>query len=302
MTKKIKVFTLGVAALLLAACSGEAADSYEVPFEGGMSHVHGLGYAGDENALYFASHHGLKIYRDGEWFETPDNSHDYMGFNATNEGFYTSGHPGADSDLPNPLGIQRSEDGGKTIEEIDFQGETDFHAMAAGYNSHDLFLINPAKNSKLEAGVYKSGDQGKTWQPVKAEGLIGEVASLALHPTDSNYVAAATSTGVFLSKDAGATFRALTPDGERGTAVHFTKEGLIYGSFGTAAVLMQYTMENEALEQMDIPELPDDAIAYIAQNPADGQELAFYTLRGHAYLSEDGTQNWKQLLDAGKTE
>ena len=42
MTKKIKVFTLGVAALLLAACSGEAADAYEVTFEGGMSHVHGL--------------------------------------------------------------------------------------------------------------------------------------------------------------------------------------------------------------------------------------------------------------------
>src|SRR5690606_15855763 len=138
------------------------------------------------NDLYFASHSGPKIYRDGEWFETADNFYDYMGFNAVDEGFYSSGHPSADSDLPNPLGIQRSIDGGETLEEIAFQGEMDFHVMAVGYNSHDIFLLNPAKNSLLEAGFYKSNDKGESWEPVSAAGLAGEVTSLALHPADSN--------------------------------------------------------------------------------------------------------------------
>ena len=302
MTKKRMAIVALVVVFLLAGCNSNTTESFEVPFEGELSHVHGMGYAGNDDGLYFASHIGLKIYRDGEWFETVDNFHDYMGFNATVEGFYTSGHPSADSELPNPLGIQRSVDGGESIEEIAFQGETDFHAMAVGYDSHDIFLINPAKNSLLEAGVYKSADGGEPWEPVKAKGLEGEVAALALHPTDSDFVAAATSAGVYFSSDAGETFQVITAKGERGTAVHFTEEGLYFGSFGTAAALMKYTSENEKLELLNTPELSEDGIAFIAQNPADEMELALYTLKGHAYLSEDGTQTWGPLLRVGKIE
>lgn len=149
MKMKRKIIGVLLAVILLAGCSGDAAGSFEILFEGEMNHVHGMGYAGNDNGLYFASHVGLKIYRDGEWFETTDNFHDYMWFNATDEGFMTSGRPSTDSDLLNPLGIQRSEDGGETLEEIAFQGETDFHDMAVSYNSQDLFLINPAPNSLL---------------------------------------------------------------------------------------------------------------------------------------------------------
>ncbi|WP_343053431.1 F510_1955 family glycosylhydrolase [Planococcus glaciei] len=302
MKMKRKAIGALLAVIMLAGCSGEDTGSFEAPYDGEMNHVHGMGYAGNDKGLYFASHIGLKIYRDGEWFETTDNFHDYMGFNATDDGFITSGHPSADSELPNPLGIQRSVDGGETLEEIAFQGETDFHAMAVGYNSHDLFLINPAPNSLLEAGVYRSTKKGESWQPVKAEGLEGEVTGLALHPTDSAFVAAATSTGIYFSEDAGESFQALTAEGERGTAVHFTEQGLYFGSFGTAAALMQYTGENEALKRLNIPALPEDGIAFIAVNPANDQELAFYTLRGDAYFSEDGTQSWKPLLQNSKTQ
>ncbi|MFA1641228.1 F510_1955 family glycosylhydrolase [Chryseomicrobium imtechense] len=302
MKKKRMSIAVLSALLLLAGCSNDTTDSFEVPFEGELNHVHGMGYAGEENGLYFASHTGPKIYRDGEWFETADNFYDYMGFNAVDEGFYSSGHPSADSDLPNPLGIQRSIDGGETLEEIAFQGETDFHAMAVGYNSHDIFLLNPAKNSLLEAGFYKSNDKGESWEPVKAEGLNGEVTALALHPTDSNFVAAATAAGVYFSQDGGEVFEAITAGNETGTAVHFTEDQLYFGSYGTAAALVKYTMENEELEPVDTPDLSQDAIAFIAQNPMDGMELAIYTFEGNAYLSEDGLQTWKTLLEEGKTK
>src|SRR5699024_4752762 len=112
-------------------------DAFEVPFKGDMDHIHGMGYVGNDDGLYFASHTVLKIYCDGKWFETSNNLNDYMGFAAVDKGFYSSGHPGIDSKLPNPIGLQRSFDGGKTLEKIDFEGESDFHVMAVGFNSHD---------------------------------------------------------------------------------------------------------------------------------------------------------------------
>ncbi|TWT09262.1 F510_1955 family glycosylhydrolase [Planomicrobium sp. CPCC 101079] len=305
MRKKRRLAGILLAMFVLTGCNSDnslsspgsqtASESFEVAFDGELSHVHGMGYAGNNGGLYFASHSGLKIYRDGKWLETADNFHDYMGFNAVDKGFYTSGHPSANSDLPNPLGIQRSLDGGKTLEEISFEGETDFHAMAVGYNSHDILLINPAKNSLLEKGIYKSGNGGETWEPVKAAGLTGEVTGLALHPEDSAYVAAATSTGIYFSSDAGANFRPITKDKEIGTAVAFTKDHLYFGSFGTTASLIKYTIENEEMEKLKIPELKEDGIAFIAQNPEDDMELAIYTIQGDTYLSDDRAKSWKTL-------
>ena len=57
--------------------SAETSEKFEVAFDGRMDHVHGMGFIENEEGLYFASHHGLKIYRDGEWLETNDHFHDY---------------------------------------------------------------------------------------------------------------------------------------------------------------------------------------------------------------------------------
>ncbi|WP_233569693.1 group-specific protein [Planomicrobium sp. Y74] len=174
--------------------------------------------------------------------------------------------------------------------------------MAVGYNSHDIFLLNPAKNSLLEAGFYKSNDEGVSWEPVIAAGLAGEVTALALPPTDSDFVAAATAAGVYFSSDGGEGFEMITAESETGTALHFTEDSLYFGSYGTTASLIKYTIENEELEPLNIPDLPEDAIAFIAQNPNDESELAIYTLQDQAYLSEDGSQTWEALLQDDKTD
>lgn len=291
-TMKFGLMTV-MALFLIAGCSNNDEESFESPFEGEISHVHGMGYAGNDDGLYVASHIGMKIYRNGEWFKTTD-FHDYMGFNTIDEGFFTSGHPSADSDLPNPLGIQQSLDGGRSLEHIAFQRETDYHVMAVGYESHDIFLMNTEKNSVLDSGFYKSMDEGENWEAVKASGLEGEVTALALHPTDSKIIAAATTSGIYLSEDGGERFDALTEKKVKGTAVFFTDNALYFASNYIAASLTKFTLESEEKENLNLPNIKEDEIAFITKNPTK-EELVFYTMEGQFFLSEDESVTWTSL-------
>lgn len=289
-----------ISTIFLAGCNSNEEGDFEVAFNDKIEHIHGMGYAGETDGLYFATHGGLKIYRDSEWYETIRNYNDYMGFNAVNEGFYTSGHPGGDSDIPNPFGIQRSFDGGRTLEHIKFEGETDYHAMAVGYNSHDIFLLNPGRNSELEKGYYRSTDEGETWEEVNAKGLEGGVLSFALHPSDSNFVAAATSTGIYLSENGGDDFQVLTDDNHSGTAVYFYEDDLYYATYGENVELLKRNIESDEETNINIPKMNDDGILYIARNPQNTEELAIYTINGDAYLSKTGpAKRWDRILNEG---
>ncbi|HSJ37626.1 MAG TPA: hypothetical protein VK945_05375 [Planococcus sp. (in: firmicutes)] len=281
------------------------ADDFLVPFDDALTHVHGMGYIESEGGLYFASHTGLKIYRDGSWFETDGLFHDYMGFNAVDDGFYTSGHPDMsdlETELLNPIGIQRSTDGGRSLEELGFMGETDFHLMAAGYRSHDLFVMNPQANSEMEAGFYFSEDDGENWQQLEPEGIEGDLLALAIHPDDSQLMAAASAEGVFLSEDGGATFNRLTEDGEFGTAVHFTENELVYASHGVEAAMKSYNLEDGEAGTLELPELNEDGAVYIAVNPENNDEIAFNTVQGDVFVSTDGGESWEEIMTEGQIQ
>jgi len=292
-----------ILAIFVAGCGNNQSGDFEADFDGKIEHIHGMGYAGQADGLYFATHGGLKVFRDGEWYETTRNYNDYMGFNAVDAGFYTSGHPGGDSDIPNPFGIQRSFDGGRTLKHIKFEGETDYHAMAVGYNSHDIFLLNPESNSELGQGFYRSTDEGESWKQMKAEGLKGGVLYLALHPSNSNFVAAATSTGIYLSEDGGNEFKVLTDTNQTSTAVYFYEDDLYYATNAGNPTLIKRNVKNGDETAISIPELKDDGILYIAKNPQNEEELAIYTINGDAYVSKNGpAESWEQILDGGKVK
>ncbi|SDQ94671.1 F510_1955 family glycosylhydrolase [Virgibacillus salinus] len=301
MIKKLVFLIIILTGILITGCNSNDDQAFEESFDGSLEHVHGMGYAGNDGGLYFASHTGLKIYRDGEWFETTKNFNDYMGFSPVDQGFYTSGHPGKDSDLPNPLGIQRSFDGGETLKSIDFVGETDFHEMAVGYTSHDIFLKNHKENSKLGLGFYISSDNGESWEGIVASGIEGEVFALAIHPSDSDYLAAATTTGIYLSNDRGKNFKMIT-EGVQGTAVYFNEENLIYASYDSTPSLAKFNIKTGEQVTINLPELTEDGPVNIAQNQQNDQELAIYTTKGNAYISEDSTETWLQILENGKVK
>lgn len=269
------------------------------PFDGKIDHIHGVGYAGNQGAPFFATHDGLKIFENGKWYKTKEQNNDYMGFSATKEGFYTSGHPGQDSNLPNPLGIQKSTDNGQTLEMMALEGETDFHVMGVGYENQAIFVMNPHKNSIMETEkFYLSEDKAKTWREVPANGLQDTLISVAVHPQKSDFLAAAGQQAIYLSDDKGENFEKIT-EGGQGTSVFFTDDSLIYGTYDGNAKLIKRSLSDKSETEITLPEMKEDAVMYFAQNPQNEQEMTFVSFNGNIYFTKDSGSNWELIVEKG---
>lgn len=270
-----------------------------------IEHVHGIGYPGNDDGLYIASHNGLKIYKDGEWLETAAQNHDYMGFQATEDGFFASGHPEKGADLKDPLGLVKSTDKGRTLEKIAFYGESDFHFISAGYDNRSLYLINEEANSKLERGVYLSKDQAGSWEPVEMKGLESStLGMMTVHPEKEGSFAMATKEGVFISDDFGKSMKRVGQY-ELVTAAAFSKEYL-YISPVHQQTIQLFRLEAEETgkaEKLTIPHLKhDNPITYIAADPRQEGRIAFMTILNDLYESLDDGKTWKRLLVNGRIE
>lgn len=189
--------TAGAAALILglSACapatepSTGASSTHHTRSVLPSSHVHGLTVSGDTSRVLLATHEGLFDVTKQPATKI-GGTNDLMGFTAgQDEGvFYASGHPGSGSDLPNPLGLIKSVDGGKTWEPLSRQGESDFHAMTTTKSGILAF-----------DGSLRTSPDGKTWTTVAA-GFAPAV--LAGHP-NSDTVLATTPVGIQRSIDGG---------------------------------------------------------------------------------------------------
>jgi len=285
--------------LLLATLMFAGAARAEVT----LVHVHGLAYSADGKRLMIPSHFGLAVYENGKWSKAPGPQHDYMGFSATSKYIYSSGHPAAGSNLVNPFGLLRSEDGGNTWEKLALEGESDFHVMATSWNTNAIYVWNPAPNSRMkQAGLHYTRNDGFSWTRVGAKGLDGNPYALALHPDDPKSVAVASPNGVFESSDAGESFAKI--GAIQGTAVLFDLDGkhLWYGSYDTEARLTRARLNGGPATQFKLPPLTKDAVSFIAQNPARRDEYAIATFNRNVYLSKDAGRSWKAIAERGETK
>lgn len=258
--------------------------------------IHGISFTGDGEQLRVATHTGLVAYQDGNW-STPDLPvNDYMGYSGTDDGFFSSGHPGVGSQLVNPIGLVRSTDHGESIETINFLGETDFHVMGASYYGETVYVVNPSPNSLLSIGFHYSLDGGETWEQSAAEGLTAAPIQITVHPSEAGTVAVATQSGVFFSNNFGTTFTPIS-DGIV-TSVVFDPNGerLLFG-FDT---LFSYRLSDA--QTLPLPEMPtvdsDQAILYIAVNPAN-DAVAFATSDRDVFYSPNGGQSWEKIGENG---
>ncbi len=263
-------------------------------------HVHGLSYSADGKRLMLPSHHGLAVYENGKWSKAPGPQHDYMGFSATAKYLYSSGHPAPGSGLINPFGLIRSKDGGKTWDKLGLEGETDFHLLATGWNSNAIYVWNPAPSSRMKMpGLHYTLNDGLAWKPARGLGLDGEPRALAAHPDDPAVVAIATSKGVFESSDAGERFARVV--GGEGTALYLDLDGkhLWYGSYDGQARLARTPLRGGPTVQIALPKLPNDAIAYIAQNPLRREQYAIATFGKSVFMTDNAGRTWATLAERG---
>lgn len=280
------------AAFVLMGCGGE-----QGPIE--LPHIHGLGYSPDGRQLIVPAHDGLRVFADGRWSIPDVPGHDYMGYAAMDEGFYSSGHPNPSSNLVNPFGLVKSTDDGRTLQKLGFEGETDFHLMGVGYNNHTLYVLNPAANSTLPAGLHYSLDDGQTWQPCAAQGITGQPFQIAVHPTEANIIAIATEAGLFLSDDYGNSFSRVGEEALT-TAVAFHPDGQTLLIGADRSRLRAYDLSAEQLTEISSPALTaDDPIAYVAVNPVQPDEIALATFDRDIYYSPDRGETWSQIAEDG---
>ncbi|MDJ0313166.1 F510_1955 family glycosylhydrolase [Arthrobacter sp. H35-D1] len=209
-------------------------------------HVHAISVDPVTTEVLLATHDGLYDATGESSVKVGTNTIDLMGFTPTADPqvFYASGHPGPGSTLPNPVGLIRSTDAGKTWEPLSRQGQSDFHALTASRDNLVAFdgelrtstdgitwdtstatfapavlASNPSTPIVLattEEGLQRSTDGGKTWEPVPTAPLMQFVAfaaSAQKAPTDVAGVAPDGS--VHVSTDAGLTWTATgTVEGE----------------------------------------------------------------------------------------
>ena len=295
------LFVIIAAVLGLSACGDEQAREELQSVR--LKHVHGLAYSQDGKRLFVPSHDGLAIYNGGHWSKAPGPEHDYMGFTGTRNHFYSSGHPAPGSGLVNPFGLIKSTDGGKTWQKLGLEGESDFHLLAAGFDTNAIYVYSTERNSRMRRpGLYRTLNDGFSWQPLKASGLRGELNSIAVHPSATDVVAVGTDAGLYLSQEGGQRFEPVA-SGQRVMAVFFDLDGrhLWYGTYAGAAQLYRTQIQGGNGQRIQLPPLSEDAVAYIAQNPVTRSEFAIATFQRDVYLTRDGGGSWKQVARRGKT-
>jgi hypothetical protein len=181
-------------ALAAGCASSESGPSAAAPSaEAGAlpsAHVHAVAIDPGDGALLLATHEGLiEVSPDGELAPTGPVI-DLMGFTVVGPDHYlASGHPGLRVDLPQPVGLIESTDGGRTWIPLSRQGQSDFHALTD---------LHPAGVLGWDGALQRSTD-GRTWEQLT---IPAEPHTLAAAPQSAT-VLATTGPGLLRSADAG---------------------------------------------------------------------------------------------------
>jgi photosystem II stability/assembly factor-like uncharacterized protein len=186
---------------LVAGCASPGSEPTDAPQSAAESgtlpsaHVHGVAFAPEGGTFLLATHEGLIEVGDGGEVTPVGPVIDLMGFAVTDDRYLASGHPGPGVDLPQPVGLIESTDGGQTWTALSRQGQSDFHALTAS-SSGDVL--------GWDGSLVRSAD-GRTWEQLD---IPAEPHTLAAAP-DGSAVLATTQHGLLRSTDAGTTWSAV---------------------------------------------------------------------------------------------
>lgn len=305
---KVAVISVMSLSLILSAC-GSTGESKITSVKSGkkIEDIHGVGVS-NNGTTYIATHEGLFSTKDvGEtWNKVGSANDDLMGFHLRSDGtMMTSGHPGANSEFPNPMGILISKDKGLHWKKVKYTGKIDFHILTTYHHDPNvIYGLNQMGTGQYGAGIYKSVDEGKKWGKIEPTGLpddLMKVYSLLVLPDSKDTLLAGTENGVMISKDGGENWKVfdntrlitamtLMPNGKDiiGYSISNNESGAMISKDG-----------GKSWNSMGL-ELGKDAASSISVNQKDEKQIAVSTFNTSLYETKDGGQTWDQIITSGK--
>jgi photosystem II stability/assembly factor-like uncharacterized protein len=214
---------------------------------------------------------------------------------------FASGHPHPSDNATNPLGVIVSADAGKTWRTLGLEGRVDLHAMTIRKTDGAVLY---GWNVAGDPGLYRiSASDGKaTLIGAKA---LGQVYTLAAHPTQARTLLAGTGRGLLASQDEGQTWKVLGGD-LRGVPVtvadwHPKSPAILY-AYAARADLGFITSEDGGQTWNPLGWFlgQRDAVGYLAISPHDPQRLFTATYGNDLLRSSDGGRTWTPLVKQGK--
>ncbi|HWQ54986.1 MAG TPA: hypothetical protein VN442_14970 [Bryobacteraceae bacterium] len=170
------------------------------------------------------------------------------------------------------------------------------HALEADPRHRGTWYAGTESNNPRLAGVHKSEDGGATWKLLP--GLTGKaIWALAVSPANPDIIAAGAADGVFLSRDAGASWARISPEANTdlrpvvSLAFHPADADVIYA--GTTHLPWRTRDGGANWESIHSGMLDDSdvfSIAVDSRNPA----TVFASACSGVYRSGDGGGSWKR--------
>ncbi len=179
-------------------------------------------------------------------------------------------------------------------------------AMAIDPNQPDTIYVGLGDPFDVDGNaVYRSDDGGGTWSsPVFLSGAYGNFAvkptsirELKVDPTDSNHVLAATSHGLFRSKDGGRTFALVDLPNAAANELPEAIWDIVF--LGTQGGRSHWLVSGvQACEPRVAP--PSPAMATSAGNTSwETGRPCTHGNQGHLWRSSDSGESWTSIRDAG---
>lgn len=271
------------AAALAGASVWQASAADTVPISE-VSHIHGIALdPTDPERLYLATHFGVwRTAPDGTATRISEAQDDFMGFTPHPQDpdvFLASGHPAQGGNL----GFIRSEDAGVSWSQVSpgANGPVDFHAM-------DVSPADPNVVYGLYGNLQVSFDGGQSWRVKGAP--PADVYDIAASARDAATVYAATSAGLMISRDAGASWEPAGSASQPASLVEVGEDGTVY-AFVVGQGLLRATEESLAWEPVSTA-FGQAVLLHLAIDPADPNRLFVVTSEGAVLASPDAGQSW----------
>ncbi|WP_026821268.1 F510_1955 family glycosylhydrolase [Arthrobacter castelli] len=262
-----KIATAAAAATLLLAtgCStGSSTPSYP------QAHIHGMAVQDGGDTVLLATHAGLYD-MSTDPIEVISPAIDLMGFTTTGEPghFYASGHPGEGAQLPNPVGLIESTDGGQNWQPISRQGQSDFHSLT--YTEAGVIGFD---------GAIRTSNNGQSWSTPDTSIEPADLSGTA----EGRMVLAATEEGLKRSPDGGTTWSKV-PDAPLLYVTDFASAQEVAGISTDGSV---YTSEDAGLTWRRSGTIDTEAHAMATTTGNDGQLQIWIATEQDILVSKDG--------------